>query len=459
MNSSAEKRAKRIFAEILPTIKPTKKETAEMTAKVNLLMARMKRIVPKNVELRVTGSISKGTNLKGNADIDLFILFRSGTTKEKLIADGLKYAKGLIKEKGDKYEIKYAEHPYVRVFLKGLGLRADIVPALRIENIEDLTTAVDRTPMHTAFINDNLTEKQRDDVRLLKHLLKAHLIYGAEAKTSGFSGYLCELLICQFGSLFKLLEAAGAFKSPLVIKPGEHHISNDRKTAEKFSSNFVVIDPVDPERNVGAGVSPDVMGNFVRLARSFTKKPSMEAFYPQIFKPEKAKARIQKIMRNSRLETYLITVPVPDKSEDVLWPQLRKNGEILVQYLKRFGFETYLLVPWMEKNEGCLLLLAPLQYLGTRMFKGPSVFHKAAVEGFVKGHKDALGFTFVEDSIYALDRNKYADVKAAIVGAVKENVMERNKDVSMKKAELFINQIPPRYADSAYLELSMKLRD
>ena len=49
--------------------------------------------------------------------------------------------------------------------------------------------------------------------------------------------------------------------------------------------------------------------------------------------------------------------------------------------------------------------------------------------------------------------------KSAIIGAIKDKTMERNKDVSMRKAVLYVNEIPARYASAAYLELTLKLRE
>ena len=209
----------KIFEKVLKDIKPSASEVADLTHKVNELMELLAKIVPKTVELRVAGSIARGTNLKGAGDVDIFMLFNKKIERDRIVKLGLEYGKKVLQKKKGRYEIKYAEHPYVRLYLDSLGMKADLVPAFKIDDVSEMGTTVDRTPLHTEFINSHLSTKQRDEVRLLKYLLKAHGIYGAEVKINGFSGYLCELLVHHYGSLQNLLVSAAKFHLPLVIEP------------------------------------------------------------------------------------------------------------------------------------------------------------------------------------------------------------------------------------------------
>src|SRR5271157_5080548 len=217
MRAEKEKTARAVFERVLRNIKPSRKELKESVHSVNMLMERLKKVMPREIEARVVGSVVRGTQLRGDSDVDIFLLFSKTHTREKITRDGMEYAKRIVKKKGERYEIKYAEHPYVRVYLDDIGVKADIVPAFKIDNIEDMGTAVDRSPMHADFMSKHLSEKQRDEVRLLKHLLDVHDIYGAEIAIGGFSGYLCELLVLHYGSLPKLLESAAAFRLPVVL--------------------------------------------------------------------------------------------------------------------------------------------------------------------------------------------------------------------------------------------------
>ncbi len=450
-----KEKAKGIFEKVLKSIKTTEQEMRTTTANVNMLMHRLKEVVGRDVELRVAGSIARGTNLRGSADIDIFMLFKSGISRKRLESLGLKYGKAIAKrEMGERYEIKYAEHPYVRIYLPS-GLNADIVPAFKIESAEELATAVDRTPLHTDFINTHLSAKQRDDVRLLKYFLKAHNIYGAESRIGGFSGYICELLIYHYGSIIGALNAFSSMKLPITLDPLS---KEERREHEKrFGSEFVVIDPVDKNRNVAAAVSIDALARLSIASRLFLSKPDIKAFYGQKVSHDEAAKLLKKFMLESKLDLFLIALSLKEKSADVTWPQLRKISSIIEETVKRYGFEVYLSAKWVSGKYGLILLLAPKRSLGYRLFKGPSAFTSAASD-FIHAHHNAAGFLTEKGLLYALDRNRYGSVEEIITEMLHGGGVKGRKDVSVKGAKLFVNAIPAKYAEAAYLELMKKLR-
>ena len=445
----------KIYEKILKDIKPNSEEVKSITASANTLMSRLKNIVDKNVELRVAGSIARGTNLKGNADIDIFMLFSNKINRHTLEKMGLEYGKRLANKKyGERYEIKYAEHPYVRVYLK-TGLRADIVPAFKIENIEDLATAVDRTPLHTDFINTHLNAKQRDEVRLLKYLLKSHFIYGAESKTSGFSGYLCEILIHHFGSITELLNWFSTVKLPVTLYPKTKEI--EYKCEKRFGSNFVVIDPVDPNRNVAAAVSIEALARLVLISRIFIEHPSTSIFYGKGFSSLESKSLLNKFLKDTKLDMFIITVNLADKSADVTWPQLRKLSTIISDNVKKYGFETYLSFPVIHHDKGLVVILSNKSILGTRLFKGPEIFETKSTSDFITKHSKSFGFVMKGGTIYTLDRNKYASVKDALSDMIKNKKIHGRKDASLNKSVVISGRVPARYAFSIYAELVKQL--
>ncbi len=457
MDAQKKKLIREIFKRILPDITPTKKEISYTLSNVNWLMSRLKAIVPRSVELRVTGSISKSTNLRGDSDIDLFMLFPKTTRREELIKFGLSYGKKVIeKNKGDRFEIKYAEHPYVHLFLNSRNINVDIVPALKIDNIEELGTSVDRTPLHTDFINSNLNDRQRNDVRLLKYFLKAHNIYGAEVKTGGFSGYLCELLIYYFGSLEALFESASLFRLPVTINTDKIP-ANDKTLAERFSSEFVVVDPVDTGRNVAAGVSAESLSRFVLASRRFLSRPDIKEFYGASVSSVKAYSLANKFIKDTGFRSFLFVMNVPDKSVDVIWPQLRRESEIVLNHALRFGFRAHITVQWISGRNGFILVLAPDENIKTRLLKGPAVFMKSATESFLHSHKGAFGFILKEGSLHAIEKNGHETLEGVFRSVIKGNEVSVRKEINLKGAKLFVDKIPKAYAESAYLELMGKL--
>jgi tRNA nucleotidyltransferase (CCA-adding enzyme) len=450
-------KAEMIFHRVLADIKPSQAETNATIANINTVTSRLAGIVEKGVELRVVGSVARGTNLKGDADIDIFMLFHKKTGKEELVRKGLAYGKKLASGKRDRFEIKYAEHPYIRVYLEGLGVRIDLVPALKIDNIEEMGTTVDRTPLHTDFINSNMTERQRDETRLLKYLLKAHNIYGAEVRVGGFPGYLCELLILQFGSLIKLLESAATFELPVILDPKTRGRQGDQQLVKRFNSKFIVIDPVDSNRNVGAGVSPESLSRFVMVARRFVDNPSAELFFGKGFPSPAAGVLLRKFTKDSGLSLYMVKLRVPDKSEDVVWPQLRKTSGIMADTLSRHGYGVFLSAQWISGHYGFLLFALPGTRIETRLLKGPSVFMRQAAGNFIKGHSRAIGALIKGTELYALEKNRYGSAEEAFRDMIRKGRKAR-KDIRLGKAMLFVNSIPKEYAGAAYSELMKKLQ-
>jgi tRNA nucleotidyltransferase (CCA-adding enzyme) len=457
MKAGMEKKAGAVFGRVLKEIKPTKEELQESVYTINQITGRLKKIVPKEVEIRVVGSVVRGTHLRGESDIDVFLLFSKKQNREKITKDGIEYAKRIITDKKDRWEVKYAEHPYARLYLNSLGVQADIVPAFNIDNIEDMGTAVDRSPMHADFMNSHLNERHRDEVRLLKYLLKRNGLYGAEVMTSGFSGYLCELLVYHYGSLWSLLENAASLKPPILLAPKSKSAVSDPSLVKKFNSVFVVIDPVDENRNVAAGVSVETLSKFVLLARQFTKKPSPSFFGRRDSAHGKGAAALSTFLKKSGLHMYALEAKVPDKSEDVVWPQLRKVMNLIADYSEKFGFRIYLSMPIVSGQHGLLVFFAPEEKIRTRMQKGPSVFIRKAQEEFMKAHADSMGITVRGDSLFSLDKNRYENLEQVMRDFASGKVFGKRKDVTLRGSRLFVDSLPKEYADEVYTELQNRI--
>ncbi len=447
----------KIFKKVLKEIKPSDAENKETIKKINNITNELKNIVSNDVEILVTGSVSRGTNLKGNSDIDIFLLFKVGTTKSELTKLGLSYGKALVKKKTDTYEIKYAEHPYTRVYLDSLGIKADIVPALKIQNAENLATAVDRTPLHTTFINEKLTSKQKDDVRLLKYFLKAQNIYGAESKTSGFSGYLCEILIYHFSSIKNLFEWSSSLELPVALIPKSKSELSNKELFSKFNSDFIVLDPVDENRNVAAALSKESLSKFILASRKFIGNPSEKQFYGIKFSDSYAKSYLKNFLITSGLETYAITFNLPDKSEEILWPQIKKASSIITDYLKRNELDVYFSLQWIVKNKGIIILIAPKQDKKTRIFKGPEVFNKKAISEFMKSHSKGLGFMFSETRMLSLDTSQLNTIEKALNQIKKNKQLYSHKDINLLKARIEKNTIPEEFSDTLCYEFMKRL--
>jgi tRNA nucleotidyltransferase (CCA-adding enzyme) len=456
MEPAKKSKAENIFSTVLPMIKPSASEINYIIENTNRIMTTLKGIVPENVTLKVVGSIAKSTNLKGSSDIDIFMLFESGLSKEVIVKKGLRYAKSLCSMTDDcSMEVKYAEHPYARLYFETIGMKLDLVPAYKVRNIEERGTAVDRSPLHTDFINKNLTDKQRDDVRLLKYMLKMHMIYGAEIKTKGFSGYLCELLIHNFGSILKALEFFATMELPVCIMPSIKGISNNTEENKRFKSDFVVIDPVDKNRNVAAAVSLDSLAKLSLIAKRFLKEPRKEIFYGKGFALSNSRASLSKLVKKMNADFVLIKVKVRDKSEDIVWPQLNRYENILVDKISKHGFIIFLSSSWINGTNGYILLLTQSARLKTILKKGPLVFSNYHVLEFIKAHKDAHGFVLRNGELFTLEKAKYETPASIAKAIIKERVM-KSKDLFLDDAKI-LKSIPKKEAENAYAGILDKM--
>ena len=154
----------------------------------------------------------------------------------------------------------------------------NIVPCFKVK-VGKWISATDRTPFHTDYIKSYLDDNLVKEVRLLKRFMKGINVYGAEIKVGGFSGYLCELLVLNYGSFLNVLSSVSNWKKRTIIDY-EGHYKGNNKIKEKFVEPLIIVDPVDKERNVAAAVRKERYNDFVAASRAFLKSPHLNFFYP-----------------------------------------------------------------------------------------------------------------------------------------------------------------------------------
>ncbi len=268
----------------------------------------------------LVGSVAKGTYLS-EPDIDVFILFSPSYSREEMEKYGLEIA-GAVMPGG---MAKYAEHPYLHGIIDGIDV--DIVPCYRIDDPERKISAVDRTPFHTEYVRNNISEGQRDEVRLLKAFMKGIGVYGAEAKVGGFSGYLCELLIIKYGTFRDAIRNIANWKRRVHL-----HLGNG---GARFSAPVVFIDPVDSKRNVASAVSEESKAKAILAAKEFIFSPDTRFFFPPQMEPMGYESIKEEFKRRG---TTLLCVrfPKPDLIDDVLYPQMKRTLRAFMNILSEF---------------------------------------------------------------------------------------------------------------------------
>ncbi len=448
---SASKRAAidRVVRQVLVDSKPSASETADLVANANEVMSRLKAIVPRSIEIIFVGSGARGTQMRGRDEIDIFLLFPRKTSREELERKGLEYGKKIVdKKKKESFVIKYAEHPYVQVYLKERALKADIVPAYKIEDSSQMGSSVDRTQLHNSFVISHLNRRQRDDVIVLKAFLGAYGIYGANVRVEGFSGYLCELLICQYGSLIDAIAAFSAIHLPAVID-----IINKGKEApdaaemkKRFGSEFIVIDPTDRNRNVAANVSNESLAKLVLASRALIRNPSKSTFYPRGYPTNASARQLSSIRKRFGVDIYTISFKLPDITEEILWQQLeRLRGRIELELVKnQFGllgsFQN------ISERDGIISFLVESGDNRHIMVRGPNPIMADAAEAFIKAHSGAAFLLFSGDRIISIEKPKFAAPGALLKKILLQKDINFPSYINRKAAKLYANELPERYA-------------
>jgi len=323
------------------------------------------------------------------------------------------------------------------------------VPAYLITNIKDKATSVDRSPMHTKYINSKLTSKQKDDVRILKQFLKGLDLYGAELRVEGFSGYLTELLIVKYKTFKNLLEHATKWEIPLIIDLENY------KTCKKFEKPedpMIVIDPVDENRNVAAVISNTSMARFIFYSRQFQKKPKMDYFFPR--KPKINKKQLAKLVQDRKTKIKIYEFSAPKVVEDILWPQLKKTTYSILRTLKNKEYRILGFYYWANYQK-CIIMfeLYEDQLPGIIEQQGPGIVREKNVDTFIQKHKNAVDMQIVHDKIITIKKRKNIKFEDDLKEIIKDDCVAipvRFRKLLTKRKVITIKQLIDKYPNIAH---------
>lgn len=326
-----------------------------------------------------------------------------------------------------------------------MAAKADIVPAFKIRDSFEMGSAVDRTQLHNEFVMKHLSERQKDQVRLLKAFLKFHNIYGAGASVEGFSGYLCELLIHHYGSFSELIAAFSDLWLPFGIDPKNKKGIEDKELFKRFNSDFIVIDPTDANRNVAAVVSKECLARLVLSSRQLIKSPSMKFFCGKRFDDTRSAGRLQRIARELGADTYTLTFDVPDISQDIIWQQLRKLRRRFADALQKGGFAPLVTLNALSGKSALLCFFTNRYEINSRAGDGPSVFVRSAADAFSAKHS----LTYLKDDrLVSIEECAYRNPKQLIQKMLLET--EFPSYIKRKSARLAVNRLSESDAKLLY---------
>lgn len=395
-----------VLARVLAASTPTTKEIERITA----VAEEAKRLVKARAGPEVTsivygGSFAKGTWLKGDADVDIFVKVNPEVDEERFEKLGVELGMSALKKQGA--HLRYSDHPYVEAFVS--GLRVNVVPCYDVEKGK-WKSAADRSPFHTEYIAGVFDADKRAHARLLKKFLKSAGIYGAEISTGGFSGYVCEVMVAIYGSFENVLAAAAEFKPAQVIAINGY----DPDVVKGFSSPLIIIDPVDSKRNLGTAISPECAGRFTLAARAFLRNPSTRFFSTH-------KARV-----NKKLYPYVLVAEFSHRkrSPDTIWGQMKRSQNAIAKQLGIAGFSVIRSTcATDEESHGVFAFLFESHILPPYTArKGPEISRAKDVESFVTKATSSLAIWADRDMrVSSIVKRKETDAGRLVKALLKKD--------------------------------------
>ncbi|WP_435127404.1 CCA tRNA nucleotidyltransferase [Halobaculum sp. D14] len=359
------------------------------------------------------GSTARGTWLAGDRDIDLFVRFPTELNREELEEYGLTVGHAALPDGRE----QYAEHPYVTGEFRGFDV--DLVPCYDVADATAIRSAVDRTPFHTEYLDARIDDELAGDVRVFKKFLKGIGVYGSDLRTEGFSGYLAELLVVEYGGVVDLLDAAADWTPPVRFDPENHGTAT-------FDDALVVVDPTDPERNVAAVLSEDNVARFQHYARELLASPDESLFFPSEPEPLSADAVRGHVDRRGT-DPVAVVFEAPDIVDDQLYPQLCRSLDGVRRDLSSRGFDVLRAAVFATDasepgdgegtengtDDGGSRRAVLFVELGSRTLprverhRGPPVHVRGHAKGFYEKYADSDAYgPFIDDGRYVVERER-----------------------------------------------------
>lgn len=436
-----------IQKEILAEITPTKADRAKISTYAEDFQRRIAILCEEQdiaATVRVEGSVARDTWLREEPEIDVFMRLSTIIPRKSLGEISLKIARKATE--GAKQVERFAEHPYLEAFVD--GIRLNIVPCYNVKRGKWLS-ATDRTPFHTDYVKEHLHEGLNGEVRLLKKFLKGLDAYGAEIKTGGFSGYLCELLIVYYQSFIKTLQAFANYTRKITIDIEGYYAGKDKELSRLFPESLVIVDPVDERRNVASAVQPQKLYTLVAAARAFLKKPDRRFFYPPKSKALSPEALTGKL-ENYKASIIFLTLGKIATVPDVLWGQLYKTQRALRKLCKLNDFKVLRDAVWSDEKAFTVFILEILQPTLPDIKKhfGPPLKRKKECENFLSKYNSsgsAVSGPYIEDGRWVVEiPRKFTDV----VGLLRKKLEDGGRNIGVgelmtqgfrKKLEIHVN--------------------
>jgi tRNA nucleotidyltransferase (CCA-adding enzyme) len=237
---------------------------------------------------------------------------------------------------------------------------------------------------------------------VFKQFLKGVGAYGSDLKTRGFSGYLTELLVLEYGGFEPLVRAAAEWTPPVRFDPEDHG-------TREFDDPLVVVDPTDPTRNVAAVCSAENVARLQHYARTFLDDPREDVFVAPDPDPLSTSEVLEHLDRRDTTPVAVV-FDAPDVVDDQLYPQLQKSLNGVADELDRRGFVPIRATTFANDRAVLFVELAVASLPSVERHGGPPVHVRSHAEGFFDRYADEDVYgPFVHGDRYVVEREREYD--------------------------------------------------
>lgn len=160
----------------------------------------------------------------------------------------------------------------------------------------------------------------------------------------------------------------------------------DSQYLPSFNSSIIIIDPIDPRRNLGTAISAESLGKFILAARSLIQNPSIG-----YFNSTENKFDIR-VLEKVKPNLLIVEFKIRKRSPDVIWGQLKRSLTALSKQLSISGFNAFGSTCITDENEyAAFVFLVEFTTLPSFTLNvGPEVFRKRDTETFIERKMNKL---------------------------------------------------------------------
>ncbi|MGE0793452.1 MAG: CCA tRNA nucleotidyltransferase [Candidatus Woesearchaeota archaeon] len=409
------------YSKILQKIKPSEEEQEKVKVISEFVINYFKKLIKDDVDILQGGSSAKGTFLKGDFDVDIFVRYK--TLKENYSNALHDAVKEFCKNQNIVYERVHGSRDYFKFNYKKISF--EIVPVKYVTKVSEVENVTDMSPLHVKWAKSKINEHLKNDIMLAKQFCKAQRIYGAESYINGFSGHVIDILIIHYNGFENMLKAISSWDKKTIIDTEKKHkdVLKELNHA-KIQSPLIIVDPIDSSRNASASVSVENYKKLIFYSKKFLEKPMDKYFIIPKFSIENLKPK-----ENEKLFVFEV-IPLEGK-KDVIGSKVLKVFEFIKKELKKNDFEILNSDWYFDKEKSYLYFILDEKNLSpTYIRKGPKEDNKEAVKSFKEKH----GKIFEENGFMCVElKREFVSAKKLFEKILKdEYITSRVKEIILK---------------------------